>query len=56
MEQGALLARLDDADFKQRVRIDEAAVRVRESDLALTWLHPPPGSEGGATNHDRCRG
>jgi len=36
MEQGALLARLDDADFKQRVRIDEAAVRVRESDLALT--------------------
>jgi HlyD family secretion protein len=36
VEQGALLARLDDADFKQRVRIDEAAVRVRESNLALT--------------------
>jgi len=34
--QGALLARLDDADFKQRVRIDEASVRVRESGLALT--------------------
>jgi HlyD family secretion protein len=34
--QGALLARLDDADFKQRVVIDEATVRVRESDLALT--------------------
>jgi HlyD family secretion protein len=34
--QGALLARLDDADFKQRVRIDEASVRVRESSLALT--------------------
>jgi HlyD family secretion protein len=34
--QGALLARLDDADFKQRVRIDEASVRVRESNLALT--------------------
>ena len=34
--QGALLARLDDADLKQRIRIDEAAVGVRESDLALT--------------------
>jgi HlyD family secretion protein len=33
---GALLARLDDADLKQRIRIDEAAVGVRESDLALT--------------------
>ncbi len=31
-----LLARLDDADYKQKVRIDEAAVRVRESNLALT--------------------
>ena len=36
VEQGALLARLDDADFKQKVRIDEAGVLVRESDLALT--------------------
>ncbi len=34
--QDALLARLDDADFKQKVRIDEASVRVRESNLALT--------------------
>ncbi len=33
--QGALLARLDDADFKQRVHIDEAAVRVRDLDLNL---------------------
>jgi len=36
VEQGALLARLEDADYKQKVRIDEAGVRVRESDLALT--------------------
>ena len=36
VEAGVLLARLDDADYKQRVRIDEAGVRVRESDLALT--------------------
>ncbi|MGO9775141.1 MAG: efflux RND transporter periplasmic adaptor subunit [Terracidiphilus sp.] len=36
VEQGALLARLDDADLKQRIRIDEATVGVRESDLALT--------------------
>jgi HlyD family secretion protein len=34
--QGALLARLDDADYRQRVRIDEASVKVRESNLALT--------------------
>lgn len=33
---GALLARLDNADYKQRVRIDEASVRVRQSNLALT--------------------
>ena len=36
VEQGALLARLDDADYKQRVSIDEATVRVRDSSLALT--------------------
>jgi HlyD family secretion protein len=36
VEQGALLARLDDADLKQRVRVDEAGVKVRESDLALS--------------------
>ena len=34
--QGALLARLEDADFKQKVKIDEAGVAVRESSLALT--------------------
>ncbi|MGA2832717.1 MAG: efflux RND transporter periplasmic adaptor subunit [Terracidiphilus sp.] len=36
VEQGALLARLDNADYKQRVNVDEATVRVRESNLALT--------------------
>ncbi len=36
VEQGTLLARLEDADFKQKVRIDEAGVNVRESNLALT--------------------
>jgi HlyD family secretion protein len=36
VERGALLARLDDADYKQKVRIDEANVHVRESNLALT--------------------
>ena len=36
VEQGAQLARLEDADSRQKVRIDEANVRVRESDLALT--------------------
>jgi HlyD family secretion protein len=35
VEQNALLARLDDADFKQKVRIDKATVGVRESNLAL---------------------
>jgi HlyD family secretion protein len=35
VEAGALLARLDDADYRQRVRINEAAVQVRESNLAL---------------------
>jgi HlyD family secretion protein len=36
VERGALLARLDDADYVQRVRIDEANVHVRKSNLALT--------------------
>ncbi len=36
VEQGALLARLENADYRQKVRIDEASVRVRQSDLALT--------------------
>lgn len=33
---GALLAHLEDADYRQRVRIDEASVHVRQSNLALT--------------------
>jgi HlyD family secretion protein len=36
VERDALLARLDDADYRQKVRIDEANVHVRESNLALT--------------------
>jgi HlyD family secretion protein len=36
VKQGALLARLEDADYRQKVRIDEATVEVRRSDLALT--------------------
>jgi len=36
VEPSALLARLDDADYKQKVLIDEAAVHVRESSLALS--------------------
>ena len=36
VQSGVLLARLDDTDYRQRVRIDEAGVRVRESNLALT--------------------
>lgn len=35
VKQGDLLARLEDSDFKQRVRIDEASVAVRQSNLAL---------------------
>lgn len=29
--QGAMLARLEDADYKQRIRVDEASVGVRQS-------------------------
>jgi len=36
VQQGALLARLEDADYNQKVRIDEANVHVRETNLALT--------------------
>jgi HlyD family secretion protein len=36
VEPGALLARLDNADYRQKVLIDEANVHVRESNLALT--------------------
>ena len=35
VEEGQLLARLDAADFRQQVALDEAALRVRESELAL---------------------
>jgi HlyD family secretion protein len=35
VEPGALLARLDHADYMQKVRIGEATVNVRESNLAL---------------------
>ena len=35
VEEGQLLARLDAADFRQQVALDEAAMRVRESELAL---------------------
>jgi len=34
--QGDLLARLDDADYRQRVSVDEAGLGVRQKDLALT--------------------
>jgi HlyD family secretion protein len=36
VEQGALLARLDDADYKQKVNIGEATVGVSKSNLELT--------------------
>jgi HlyD family secretion protein len=36
VSQGALLARLENADFQQKVRIDEANVAVHRSNLALT--------------------
>lgn len=35
VQAGALLARLEDADYRQKVRMDEAGVEVRQSDLAL---------------------
>ncbi|MDE3188121.1 MAG: efflux RND transporter periplasmic adaptor subunit [Acidobacteriota bacterium] len=35
VEQGVLLARLDAADYQQKMRIDEANVGVRQSDLTL---------------------
>ena len=40
--QGALLARIDNADLQQKVRVDEATVRVRESSLALTLAGTRP--------------
>ena len=35
VEAGAVLARLEDADYRQQVMLDEAALRVRESNLNL---------------------
>jgi len=35
VERGALLARLDSDDYRQRVRIDEATARVRQANLDL---------------------
>jgi HlyD family secretion protein len=35
VEQGALLARLDDRDLRQQVQLDAASVRVREANLRL---------------------
>src|SRR5579872_6179081 len=35
VDSGTLLARLEDADYKQKVRIDEAAVHAREANLTL---------------------
>ena len=37
VEQGALLARLEDADFRQKVRIDEAAVPCANRTLRSRW-------------------
>jgi len=34
VKEGTLLARLDDADYRQQVAIDEAAIRVQEQQLA----------------------
>jgi HlyD family secretion protein len=36
VKAGTLLARLDDADYRQKVDIDAANLKVRESNLALT--------------------
>ncbi len=36
VQAGTLLARLDDADYRQKVDIDAANLKVRESNLALT--------------------
>lgn len=35
VEQGELLARLDDDDYRQQVSVDEATVRTREAELEL---------------------
>src|SRR5512146_2751339 len=35
VESGALIARLDDSDFRQKINVDDATVGVLESNLAL---------------------
>ena len=35
VEEGALIARLEDADFRQQVALDQASLRVRDAELAL---------------------
>jgi HlyD family secretion protein len=40
VEPGALIARLDGADLRQKVAIDDATLHLRESDLALVLAGP----------------
>jgi membrane fusion protein YbhG len=42
VEASTILAKLDNADYRQKVNIDEANVRVRESNLALTTAGSRP--------------
>src|SRR5919106_4348789 len=35
LKQGELIARLDDEDYQQQVKVDEATVAMREAELAL---------------------
>jgi HlyD family secretion protein len=42
VEAGTVLAKLDSADYRQKINIDEANVRVRESNLALTTAGSRP--------------
>jgi HlyD family secretion protein len=42
VEASTVLAKLDNADYRQKVNIDEANVRVRESNLALTTAGSRP--------------
>ncbi|MCH7987215.1 MAG: HlyD family efflux transporter periplasmic adaptor subunit [Acidobacteria bacterium] len=35
VEEGAVIARLEDADFRQQVALDHASLRVRDAELAL---------------------
>jgi HlyD family secretion protein len=42
VEAGTVLARLDDADFRQQVALDEATLRVREASLQLALAGTRP--------------